>query len=418
MSRPIGLEALSRDQLARLVPEYLLAGHLIDRAGMPHLIGAFGRDVMRDIAIEEWMGASPVYTKRMQRALAFEGDSVEVIFKGMQFDIGAPPQFMDFRYELTDHDHGGFQLDHCGALMDVEPMGPEYVVAMCHDIEDPTFDATAIATNNRARVRPVHRPPRVPADRQPHCQWDVTISDRHPPLPVPPQAVAMQQTRAARLELDPIDPAEDGRHDYSGPLLADLRFSDWSSSALRRIAQEVALQGHLLVLSFMAATRDRVGSRAEAVEFGRHQFAGVAGVVATRLQAALGLGHGLDDAAALLSLHPALLPAPYVHCTVESGDRLVVRFDPDAAAQADGAWPSMLRTDRLEPLDAIVQAVDRRLRCVPLEGDHRGLVVEVAFGDEEAPLSDDVLVTRFSTGAEYAFTERGTPVEIRSRPLS
>jgi hypothetical protein len=63
------------------VPEYLLAGHLIDRAGMPHLVGAFGRDIMRDIAIEEWMGASPVYTKRMQRALGFEGDSVETIFK-------------------------------------------------------------------------------------------------------------------------------------------------------------------------------------------------------------------------------------------------------------------------------------------------------------------------------------------------
>ena len=74
-----------------LVPEYLLAGHLIDRAGMPHVIGAFGRDVMRDIAIEEWMGASPVYTQRMQRALGFEGDSVETIFKGMQIDVGAPP---------------------------------------------------------------------------------------------------------------------------------------------------------------------------------------------------------------------------------------------------------------------------------------------------------------------------------------
>ena len=175
-----GLDRLSREQLARLVPEYLLAGHLIDRAGMPHVIGAFGRDGMRDIAIEEWMGASPVYTRRMQRALGFEGDSVETIFKGLQIDIGAPPQFMDFRYAVHDHDHGEFWLDHCGALMDVEPMGPDYVEAMCHDIEDPTFDATAIATNPRAQVRPVHRPPRVPADRSPHCAWTVTIADDHP----------------------------------------------------------------------------------------------------------------------------------------------------------------------------------------------------------------------------------------------
>ena len=127
------------------------------------------------------MGASPVYTRRMQRALGFEGDSVETIFKGMQLDVGAPPQFMDFRYRISDHDHGEFWLDHCGALMDVEPMGPDYVVAMCHDIEDPTFEATAIATNPRAQVRPIHRPPRVPADRTPHCHWTVTIADDHPP---------------------------------------------------------------------------------------------------------------------------------------------------------------------------------------------------------------------------------------------
>ena len=177
---------------------------------MPHLIGAFGRDVMRDIAIAEWMGASPVYTRRMQRALGFGGDSVETIFKGMQFDVGAPPQFMDFRYRVTDHDHGEFWLDHCGALMDVEPMGPDYVVAMCHDIEDPTFEATAIATNPQAQVRPIHRPPRVPADRTPHCHWTVTIDDGHPHLPVPAEAEAMAGTRAATVELAPIDPGRSG----------------------------------------------------------------------------------------------------------------------------------------------------------------------------------------------------------------
>ena len=89
--------------------------------------------------------------------------------------IGAPPQFMDFRYSLEDPWHGRFELAHCGALMDVEPMGPDYVRSMCHDIEDPTFDATALATNPYAQVRPIHRPPRVPADRHPVCAWTVII---------------------------------------------------------------------------------------------------------------------------------------------------------------------------------------------------------------------------------------------------
>jgi hypothetical protein len=54
---------------------------------------------------------------------------------------------MDFRLPVIDEHHGEFWLDHCGALMDVEPMGDEYVHTMCHTIEDPTFDATAMATS-------------------------------------------------------------------------------------------------------------------------------------------------------------------------------------------------------------------------------------------------------------------------------
>ena len=85
-----GLAHLEREHLATLVPEYLLAGHLIDRAGMPHPIAAFGREVSSHghRGVEE---GSPVYTRRMQDALGFRGDYVETIFKGLQLDIGAPP---------------------------------------------------------------------------------------------------------------------------------------------------------------------------------------------------------------------------------------------------------------------------------------------------------------------------------------
>ena len=163
---------LSREQLAVLVPELLLIGQLVDRSGMGWCIKPFGHPEMLQIAIEEWAGCSPVYTKRMQRALKFEGDDVITIFKGLQLDIGAPPQFMDFRYTVHDRCHGEFHLDHCGALLDLEPMGEDYVRGMCHDIEDPTFDATAVATNPRAQVRPIHRPPRVPCRPASALQMD------------------------------------------------------------------------------------------------------------------------------------------------------------------------------------------------------------------------------------------------------
>lgn len=406
------LSDLSRDDLAGLLPEYLLCGHLIDRAGMPHLIAAFGRDGMRDVAIEEWMGASPVYTRRMQRALRYETDTVETIFKGMQLDIGAPPQFMDFRYRLTTPYSGEFWLDHCGALMDVEPMGDDYVVAMCHDIEDPTFDATAIATNRRAQVRPLHRPPRTPSDRAPHCHWTVIVDPTHPELPIPAEALAMAATRAASVELADPDPGEDGLADYAGPLLADLRFDDWSRSALLRTAEEVCLQWHLLSLSFARAVRERTGPDETSTIVG-HQFAGIAGLTAERLVRHFDLGHDLEAVASVIGLHPAFLPAGYtgVRCEV-AGESLRIVVDRAADAVHDGGWLAVLASGSLDPLDAVVRGVDPYLSCTVVDDTTAELVIEVRRGDVEHPESSDVALTRFSTGADFDFSDRGVPVEI------
>jgi hypothetical protein len=163
-----GLDRLDRLQLAGLGREYLLAGHLVDRAGMPEVVARLGAEALAPVAIEEWSGASPHYTRRIRRLLGFDSEhDVASIFKGMQFDVGAPHEFLDFRYRVVDEHHGGFHLAHCGALVDVEPMGDGFVHAMCHDIEDPTFEATVCASNPQARMTPVHRPPRLPADRSP-----------------------------------------------------------------------------------------------------------------------------------------------------------------------------------------------------------------------------------------------------------
>jgi hypothetical protein len=404
----MAFEQCTREQLAVLVREYMMAGHMIDRAGMPHVMAEFGEGGFGAVAIEEWMGASPVYTKRMQRALGFEGDSVETIFKGMQFDIGAPPQFLDFRYQVDDRDHGEFWLDHCGALADVEPT---FVHTMCHDIEDPTFDATATATNARAQVRPIHRPPRIPSDRSPVCHWTVTIDLDHDPLPVPDEATAMMATRAASIELSPIDASEPGQSSYGGPLLSDIRHEDWSRSTLIRIAEEICMQGHLLALSFLAAIERRL-DRDQAVEFSRRQFTGAAGLAADRLRLALGLDESLDAVARVIELHPAFLPRQYVSCEVELTDRLIVRLGADCAAMADGGWRSTLDAEHVAPLDAIVRAIDARYRCDPL-ADENGLTFEVVLDDVAAPEADEVQLARISTGSTFVFHDRGTPVSLR-----
>ncbi len=402
---------LTRDQLATLVPELLLIGQLIDRSGMAWCISAFGREEMAQVAVEEWASSSPVYTRRMQRALGYApatpgGGDVVTIFKGLQLDIGAPPQFMDFRYTVHDPWHGEFRLDHCGALMDVEPMGPDYVRSMCHDIEDPTFDATAVASNPRAQVRPLHRPPRpaadLAADRRPHCAWTVTIDESHPEVAPIPALAVVAGSRAATLSLDPIDATDAGSSDYAGPLVSDLDFAAFSHSALVRIADEVCLQMHLLDLGFLLAVRARATSAEQATELATRQLVGIAGVAAERIHRALG-----TDALATLALHPMLNPAAYVDASF--ADRSVrVSASP---AHDDGGWLSLCGPDSVRPLQAAVRAVDPHLD-VEVAGSGSDWTATVVRRDQPAAVFDEVAVTRISTGVSFAFEPR------RSLPIT
>src|SRR4029078_10902515 len=119
----VGLADFSRKALAPLGREYLLHGHLQDRVGMPLVLARHTRQDMLDVAIEEWMAASPLYSLPTQRALAFGEADVATIFKNIQLDIGAPHQFMDFQYRVDDAHHGEFWLDHCGGLVGGEAKG-------------------------------------------------------------------------------------------------------------------------------------------------------------------------------------------------------------------------------------------------------------------------------------------------------
>jgi hypothetical protein len=400
---PRSIATLSHDELAVLTREHLLAGHVIDRSGMPVVI-PHGVDVMRDVAIDEWMGASPVYSKRMQKLLDFEGDTVEVALKGLQLDIGSPPEFMDFRLAVQDDHHGTFHLDHCGALMDVEPLGDDYVVAMCHDIEDPTFDATGWATNPRLRMRPVHRPPRVPADRHPHCAWTVTIDETLDPTTTPALALVVGRSEAARLPLPPItDPLDDGFADYRRPLDPELRHEDFATGALRAIIDEVDLQGHLLAQSFARAVGERL-SPEETRTAATRQFVGIAGWTAERLVRAFHLGSGLLDVASVFEIHPAFHPRAYVDWKVDvRDDRVHLRLGDCPALHEVGfpSWIGELYGGRSEPLSAIATAVDPYYR-VDAEGPGHWTV---SRGDVRSEELAEVTMTKFSTATTFRFKE-------------
>jgi hypothetical protein len=398
---------LSRQELAVLLPELLLIGQMIDRSGMAWCIQAFGRDEMVQIAIEEWAGASPIYTRRMQRALNYEGVDVPTIFKGLQLDIGAPPQFMDFRYTIHDRWHGEFHLDHCGALLDVEPMGDDYVFGMCHTIEDPTFDATAVATNARAQVRPVHRPPRVPSDRHPHCAWTVIIDEDYPPVEGIPALAILAETRAAKWELDAIDRSDEGLADYSGPVVSDFDFCAYSHSALVRMADEVCLQMHLLYLSFAIAVRARTGSDVSLADsICTRGLIGVAGLGADRIHRALSLPDGIAGVLKVFELHPLFNPVGYINADVHA--QLQVHQSP---AHDDAAWISLCSPESVQPLQAIATAIDPHIE-VRVTGTGTDWIAELSESDTAATELPEVSVAKVSGGSTFEFQPR------RSLPLT
>ena len=197
-------EDLSKEALVRLVREYALIVHLLDRSMCAAIGITHGMEEMQRLAIEEWRGASPVYGERLRHIMAIEGNGVSAIFKVLQLDPGFPHHYLDVRYELIDENHGFFELADCGALRDAEPYGEKMVTGMCHTIEDGTFDATAQAVNPKARIRPIHRPPRVPQDRSPHCRWEVIIDDETEVLGEAEITAITRLTTAASFKFPPM----------------------------------------------------------------------------------------------------------------------------------------------------------------------------------------------------------------------
>jgi hypothetical protein len=412
----VGLADFSRKALAPLGREYLLHGHLQDRVGIPLVLARHTRQDMLDVAIEEWMAASPLYSLRTQRALAFGNGDVPTIFKNIQLDIGAPHQFMDFQYKVDDAQHGEFWLDHCGALMDVEPMGEEFVTGMCHDIEDPTFDATAGATNPYAKVRPIHRPPRVPTDRAPHCHWRVVIDENDgDPVEPHPTMAEVGASEIARIGIhDPEHDAESGGwFDYSGEFDPGFTLEDLSHRALVVALQEAAVQTHLLAHAYLHCVASRWGVD-EALENAPQVFTGTAGVAAGRLPGVLKIsGDDAEAIAKLLQLHPVFHPRTYVAPSIELIDDRTVRFalaDAPCFHEHDGlSWLSTLRAEPHPALDAIAQAINPRAFSAPdppRTGEKLAWIIAIDPGAEAARLSPSVELARISTGATVKFLPR------------
>lgn len=361
---------LSRQQLAQLGREYMLAAQVNSRAGYAKVRIDHGENAYLDVAIPNWLGASPVYTGRMQRAMGFaDQPDVEAIFKGLQLECGLSHQYFDACFELESSQRGSFYLDSCGALLEAEPRGPEAVKVMCHDIEDPTFDATAVATNPQARMRPYHRPPRQANSTGPVCKWDVFIDKDAEHLPMPEEAKRVAKSLLAQIELDAGKEVveQGGMDDYSGDLHSKLALESFSQSALTLICQELGLQNNLLVRAMLMVVADLYGEDAAAA-VGEFQMIGSSRVVSERLCRCLGFSDGgLAAIAEVLALHPAFQPIAYSCVSVQLLDdsTLALNINPGPAMdEADNySWLKILASGNDTGLKSLLKGIDKTASC-------------------------------------------------------
>jgi hypothetical protein len=394
------LATLPRDQLLAVVHEYMLLGMLANQATLPQTIVAGGSlDDLNDVAIDLWMGASPTYTHRLRTLMGIEGDDVPAIMKSLQLDVGFVHQYMDVHYQVNDPLHGEFWLEHCGALLNVEPHGEERVVGMCHTIEDPTFDATAYATNPRARIRPIHRPPRVPADRAPHCHWTIIIDPANEPVG---PARLSQQVGTLPLASLSIAPRPSGQG-YPTAFNPKFRLADCSDETLAALAREFAVQTHLLMCSGEIALAERFGAD-RARELLADAWLATAWVATERLRDVL--GDGLD-VARLLALHPAIPPG-FTRTVERDGERVRCTLVPEAPALLDESqpgWIGALARGETRGIQGIVQALDARARADTVGSDDGHVVIEVTVNPdaEPAPEPKAVAFMRIGTLSTWKF---------------
>jgi hypothetical protein len=299
--------------------------------------------------------------------------------------------------------------------MDVEPMGESFVHGMCHDIEDPTFDATAGATNPYAQVRPIHRPPRVPADRTPHCHWKVTIDETGVPVEPHPTSRVMAGSEIAGIAIDDpgVDAEPGGWFDYSGEFDPGFTLEDLSHRALVVALQEAAVQTHLLAHAYLHCVAERWGLD-EALENAPQVFTGTAGVAASRIPEAIGIaGDDAEAVAKLLQVHPVFMPRTYVEPIIEVVDDRTVRFalrDAPGLHERDRlSWLGSLTNAPSPAIEEIARAVNRRASSAvdaPRGDEQLAWTITIDPDAQPAPPDPSVALARVSTGAAVTFLPR------------
>ncbi|NND68977.1 MAG: hypothetical protein HKN19_15410, partial [Halioglobus sp.] len=300
------LEDFEHELLAEYGRDIMLANHIHDRSGLLPVVVKFGMEAQTEIACDEWMSASPIYNQRNRQFLSIEGDEVAVALKGLQVDIGAPHNYLNFHYEVVSATEGFFWTSTCGPFNHVYNMSggdEELQTQICHHMEDPTFDATVMAVHPQMRCRAVFRPPVAEIPATGPCRWRVFISDEIGLAEDCPNLAHTSATLAARFEFDRPEETGDGLADYNGPFKRDFCLEDLAHGTLAVLCREFMLDVFLLNYACHYAIGERHGEE-HLAEMAQEQYHHLAPITVHRLRNAFGIeGDDMDAILKVLQLN-------------------------------------------------------------------------------------------------------------------
>ncbi|GAB3279708.1 hypothetical protein [Parahaliea aestuarii] len=371
-------DSLDKATLAHFGREVMLCNQIHDRALMPLIAVRWNEARVTRQALDEWMGASPVYNARNRALHSMQGNGVDTIMKGFQLDIGAPHMWLKFHYDVRDADYGQFWLTSCGAYNHVRALtqaNPAAETQICVHMEDPTFDATVMAVNAGARCRPVFRPPHggdIPAEGP--CRWEVAIEpgDQIEAVQFGTFTDAVRSSRAGQFQFSEGPASDDGMADYAGPFKRDFTLEDLCYSKLLTQVKEFALDVHLLQRASYLSLMTDYGPEVVSELIAEH-CAAMAPVYQARLRRLFGIeGEDMDAILRLLQVDPHFVPE-YTASRVELIDARNGRlWIGDCAAIDDGQVQGVL-TDILagkpNGLLQIVQAANPRASVSAITSD-------------------------------------------------
>jgi hypothetical protein len=254
----------------------------------------------------------------------------------------------------------------------------------------------------------------VPVGRVPHCEWTVLVDRDAEPVTEIPLTGRVRASRLASFAFPvPTVAGDGGRADYAGGSVEEPHLEMFSRRALVTICRELLVQDHLLVRAQMMALAEHA-DEALARQIAMQQWIGAGAVGSMRMRAALGLD-GRDDVETILKVlqvHPAFVPgyARFAFARLDAGRGLIRLDDCDALREGDGfSWFTLLDAEPHPALDAMVQAVNPRARCVavpPPAGARHAWEVAIDAAAEPAPEPPEVDYLRKTGTARFAFTVR------------